>query len=155
MKSFVQITSSISLEEFTLLTQPLIGLPITRPWRGIGSTLLLEIGALRGKYKSGKPRGEAGVEIEWSWRVETPRTIKFGSWCAEQKINRGISELEGHVIEEITFTNRLPELSIRLSGNKWIQSFTTAEGQPDWSIFLPDGSWLTVRRGCVVREEQT
>jgi len=67
-------------------------------------------------------------------------------------MNRGIKLLSNHTIEDITLFGRLPELSIRLSGGKWIQSFMTADGQPDWWVFLTDESWLHVKRGCVFRE---
>jgi hypothetical protein len=30
----------------------------------------------------------------------------------------------------------------------------TAEGQPQWAIFLPDQSWITVERGLVIRDTQ-
>jgi hypothetical protein len=35
-----------------------------------------------------------------------------------------------------------------------IHSFTTSEGQPDWTVFLNAGSWLTVKRGSVRKMSQ-
>lgn len=148
----MQIESSIVVGRFETLTRPLIGLPISLPWRGHGSALFLELGALSRRYPSGRPGADAGIMIEWSWRVERRRSIQFGSWSTDRKINSGIQRLQDHRIEEIAFGGRLPELSIRLSGALWLHSFMTAEGQPSWSVFLPDHSWLTVRRGRIVRE---
>ena len=90
--------------------------------------------------------------IQWSWRVEQRNSIQFGSWSTDRKIDLGILRLQDHLIEEISVVGRLPEISIRLSRALWLHSFMTAEGQPDWSVFLPDRTWLTVRRGCIVRE---
>ena len=113
----------------------------------------MEIGALNGRYApSGRPRADSSIMIEWSWRVERRSSIHFGSWSTERKIDSGIASLQDEQIEEILLDGRLPEISIQLSGTRWLHSFMTAEGQPAWSIFLPDNTWLTVRRGCVVRE---
>jgi hypothetical protein len=90
--------------------------------------------------------------IEWSWRVESPAGIQFGSWSGKRKMEHGILGLIGHKIEGIALTGRLPEISIRLSGGKWVHSFMTAEGQPEWGLFLPDSSWLCVRRGRLFQE---
>jgi hypothetical protein len=70
---------SIDAEEFAELSQPIVGLPIAHAWRGHGSALFLELGRLhrvdltrlvRRQKQSGNPKGEAGVMIEWSWRIE-------------------------------------------------------------------------------------
>jgi len=90
--------------------------------------------------------------IQWSWRVERRSSIQFGSWSTDRKISSGITRLQDHRIEEISLVGRLPEISIRLSGALWLHSFMTAEGQPNWSVFLLDHTWLVVRRGCIVRE---
>ena len=142
----------ITKEEFEQMTRCLVGLPITRPWRGGGSALFLELGSLADTGASrGKPKGEATVMIEWSWRVESPRAIVFGSWCGVRKIDRGIQNLAGLNIEDISLVGRLPEIMIQLSGGRWIQSFMTADGQPVWTLFLLDGGLLYVERGCVFR----
>jgi hypothetical protein len=151
MPHALQIASSISAGEFESLTRPLIGLPVSCPWRGCGSAIFLELGSLARRPSRGS-RGEASIMIEWSWRVERRRGIRFGSWSGSRKITLGISSLQDHLIEEISLVGRLPEISIRLSGATWLHSFMTAEGQPAWVVFLPDRTWLTVRRGRIVRE---
>jgi hypothetical protein len=49
---------------------------------------------------------------------------------------------------------RLPELVIALSGGLWVHAFNTAEGQPQWTVFLPDESWLRVDGGRLVHNTQ-
>ena len=60
--------------------------------------------------------------------------------------------LQNRRIEDISLFGRLPEISIRLSRGLWLSSFMTTDGQPDWTVFLHDDTWLTVRRGCIVHE---
>jgi hypothetical protein len=138
--------------EFVELTRPLVGLEVSRPWRGYGSCVVLELGPLVEKYRaSEKPRGRVSIMMEWSWRVQTARAVSFGSWSSERKMNNGIARLEGMLVQEISIEGRLPELSVRLSGNRWLRSFMTAEGQPSWCVRLDDGSWLSVQRGVIGR----
>jgi hypothetical protein len=81
--AFYYVTSSfnrrITRADFDELVAPLLGLPISGPWRGYGSTLFFELGRLRdepllathGRLAGGSSRkGEATVMIHWSWRVE-------------------------------------------------------------------------------------
>jgi len=146
-------TEPITSAEFTELTHSLVGLKISRPWRGYGSAIFMELGRLRRKPRpSGKGyflKGRATVMIQWSWRVERKRSIAFGSWSGERKINNGIASLKNRFLEEILIEGRLPELYLTLSGNLWLHSFATAEGQPEWTVFLLDGSWITVDRGVL------
>jgi hypothetical protein len=65
----MRIESSIAATQFETLTQPLLGLPISRAWCGHGSALILELGAVNGRYRSGKSRGTVNIMIRWSWRV--------------------------------------------------------------------------------------
>ena len=90
--------------------------------------------------------------IEWSWRIEGTRAIRFGSFSGNRKMTNGINSLKGSLIEDMGLAGRLPELSIRLSGRKWLHSFMTAEGQPEWTVFLQDNRRLTVVKGQLVRQ---
>ena len=146
----------VSDADFERLTAPLVGLPITHPWRGYGSALFLELGPLkrvrrvRGKGHSHK--GRASVMIEWSWRVERQRSIDFGSWSTDRKIDSGIRGLKRAKVESVQVEGRLPELCLALSDGRRIRSFMSSDGQPRWALFLPDESWLCVQRGVVIRE---
>jgi hypothetical protein len=90
--------------------------------------------------------------IEWSWRVERVRSIEVGSWSSDRRIDAGITRLIGAHITEVSVTGRLPELSLALSDGRWVQSCMTAEGQPSWVVFLPDGTSLSVERGLLMHD---
>jgi hypothetical protein len=92
--------------------------------------------------------------IEWSWRVERARSIEVGSFSSERRIDAGIARLSGSRIKTIDIAGRLPELVVELSDGRRIHSFMTAEGQPAWTILLPDKSWLAVERGTLVHDTQ-
>jgi len=100
------------------------------------------------------PRGEFGIMLEWSWRVERARSIEAGSWSTERRIDTAVARLRGPRVTAVSVTGRLPELVVGLSDGKWVHSFMTAEGQPAWTLFLPDGSWLTVERGRIIHDVQ-
>ena len=141
-------------DEFESLTRSFVGLDVTRPWRGYGSAFFMEVGPLTQVYeRTGHTKAECGFDFGCSWRVEAQRSVLFGSCSSDQKINRGIATLKGFAMLDVKATGRLPELCVQLSSGRWIHSFATAEGQPEWIIFLKDGSWLTVKRGRIVREK--
>jgi hypothetical protein len=139
--------------DFEHLTRSLIGMPVTKTWTGYGSTVFFEFGAMRpvlhGKY-SGE-RGAFSLMLEWSWRVEAPRAIKFGSWSRDSRIEKGLAALEGEIVQAVSLDGSLPEITVDL-GIARVRSFMTAEGQPAWTLFLPTEDWLCVRRGLLVRE---
>jgi len=142
----------ISGTQFRTLTRSLIGLPVARPWRGYGSAVFLELGQLTRKYpRTGRTRGEAGIMIQWSWRVESMHAISFGSFSGDREMNRGIRSLACSRVREVTLVGRLPEIYIRLTGGKYLHSFMTTDGEPQWAIFLQDGSWLSFKGGHMVR----
>ncbi len=150
---------TISPSEFDLLVGSLLNLPITRAWRGYGSALFLELGELRPAdppRRDGTPRmkGEGTIMIQWSWRVERARSIEVGSWSTDARIDSGIARLGGLQVVALAVDGRLPELIVGLSDGCWLRSFMTAEGQPEWTVFLPDESWLTVERGRIVHDTQ-
>jgi hypothetical protein len=157
------VNRKVTQAQFLALVKPILGLPVSRAWRGYGSACFLEIGelfeySLHDGRKSSE--GQFGVMIEWSWRIEKPRSILCGSWSSERKINNGIANLQDRVVEEIVLSNRLPEISIKLSGGRWLQSFMTAGGEPRWSIFFRNKKgksvvWLTFSNGRIVLETDT
>jgi hypothetical protein len=131
-----------------------VGLPLTRCRRGYGSAILLDFGTL---HTIDTPRpsecGDCHVLIEWSWRVEGPRAIKFGSWSTDARMNRGLKSLEGLRLVSADVEGRLPELVLELENKTWVHSFQTTDGQPDWAFFLaPEGDWIHVARGRLERQ---
>jgi len=133
-------------------------MPVTRPWRGFGSAVFLELGRLRREPRVVRPgfvlKGRVTVMVEWSWRVEGPRSVVFGSWSGDRKMNRGIDSLKGTRVRSVTLEGGLPELRIAFDDGRALQSFITVESQPVWVLFLEDGSQVSVRRGVVTQSEQ-
>lgn len=145
----------ITRDEFVTLAAPFIGLPITFAGRGGGTCLLIEAGPQDQPVPNRDYlRSATKMMMQWSWRVESARAIRFGSWSRDRKMENGIATLVGRTILEIGIEGRLPELRLALSGGLWISTFMTAEGQPSWAAFLPDGSWLTVERGLLIHDTQ-
>lgn len=150
--------TNISREQFHALTRPLVGIPVSHTWRGAGSAIFLELGELttftrtmrRGEVEF--MQGEVGLMLEWSWRVESPGAIQFGSWSENPRITRGVASLEGHTVLDVQLEGRLPELVLTLSGKRWLNTFMTAEGQPAWAIRMRDDAWLGVNRGHLYRQ---
>lgn len=141
----------------------LVGLPVTHVWRGYGSALFMEFGALtdkgaRGDGSERNPEGQMGLMIQWSWRIERPRSILCGSSSEDSKWPNAFKRLLGASVSELQTFGRLPEISVGLSNGLHVVSFMTSGGQPAWALFDRrdlDTSWLTVRRGRIVQERQS
>lgn len=151
--------TTLTREQFRALTRPLVGMPVSHAWRGFGSAIFLELGALTTSTRTDPRRGEVvhtdgevTLMLEWSWRVESPRAIRFGSWSTNPRITRGVASLRGHTIVALELEGRLPELVLTLDRNRWLHTFMTAEGQPQWAIRLQDRAWLGVNRGHLYRQ---
>lgn len=149
----------LARDDFRALTRPLVGMPVSHAWRGFGSAIFLELGALTTHTRTCRRRGEVThmdgevkLMLEWSWRVESPRAIQFGSWSTNPRITRGVASLQGHTVLDVDLEGRIPELVLTLDGDRWVHTFMTAEGQPQWSIRLRDGAWLFVHRGHLYRQ---
>jgi hypothetical protein len=110
-------------------------------WRGYGSAIFFEFGRLTpstGTRRNGtalNPRGELGLMIEWSWRIENTASILCGSWSEERLWEPTFDLLRGKEILELTVVGRLPEIAVALTEGLYITSFMTAEGDPSWVLF--------------------
>ena len=138
----------------------LIGLPVFHVWRGYGSALFVEFGEHHPTGKQdgapGNPSGDITLMIEWSWRIEKPRSILGGSWSAEKRWPGMFKKLLGANVSDIQFIGYLPEIEVSLSNGLRIVSFMTAEGQPAWALICrttPKGT-LCVRRGKLYEQER-
>ncbi|MDQ3584756.1 MAG: hypothetical protein ACR2GW_03910 [Pyrinomonadaceae bacterium] len=147
----MNMAETISLEEFHAVTRCLVGMQVSHAWRGYGSAIFCEFGELR-QSEAKNLKGEATVMLEWSWRVEKQRSVFFGSFSGERKIGNGLQALVGRKIVDVVVEGRLPELVISLSGQVWVHSFTTVEGHPEWTLFLPDRNCVSSRLGRIERE---
>jgi len=140
----------LTLAEANLLVQPLVGLPVSMPWKGYGSAIFLELGNLvQPKRSRHHPNGEANISIEWDWRVEEGSTVKYGSSNSRPDIKCGIEGLRGVSIEEILIHGQVPELLIQFSNAQRLVSSVMVTGDPAWSIKLPDANWVSCVGGVV------
>ena len=119
-------------------TEALMGKTVSHVWRGYGSALFVEFGELApGKVRKGKdgnPVGEPTLMIEWSWRIENPRSILGSSWSSEGKWPGMFKKLIGSKVVSVEFFGHIPEICISLSNGRRIVSFSTVEGQPEWEL---------------------
>jgi hypothetical protein len=135
-----------------------VGLPISDIWRGHGSAIFLEFGRLtptmRVTGEAGKPEGEFGLMVEWSWRVEMGERIICGSWSDEALWQLALTNLKSATVDSITTFGELPEIVASFSNGMRILSFMTAEGDPAWALFDRRGQRLTFhsRQGRVIIE---
>ena len=97
------------------------GLVVAHIWRGYGSALFIEFGALvpsiviRKDGTPGAPSGEIGLMIGADWRIEDANTIVCGSDSEEGLWKPAFARLIGkHVVDVATF-GRLSEILISLS----------------------------------------
>ncbi len=125
---------------FVSFTWSIVGLPVSRIWRGYGSAIFLEFGQLlpgrlRRDGSEGGLKGEWTLAIEWSWRIEGKRRIWCGSWSEEEKWQRTFARIEGAAVVSVELQGRLPEIDLSLSNGLHVLSMMTADGDPRW--------WLT------------
>jgi hypothetical protein len=137
----------------------LLGLPVSHFWRGYGSTIFLEFGRLtpriRRSGKVGNPRGELGLMIGWSWRIENAVSILCGSWSDEPLWEPTFDLLRNKAVEKLSVVGRLPEIAVGLTEDLHLSSFMTAEGDPKWCLFdrrSDPVTWLCVRDGVLTVE---
>lgn len=118
-----------------------IGLPLSHLWRGYGSAIFLEFGRLTPSTRTRRdgtaynPRGELGLMIEWSWRIENTASILCGSWSEEPLWEPTFDLLRNKAVVELSVVGRLPEIVVALTESLYVSSFMTAEGDPQWSLF--------------------
>jgi hypothetical protein len=138
--------------------EALIGKAVTHVWRGHGSAMFLEFGKLTPRTRidctPGQPDGEISLMIEWSWRIERPKSILGGSWSAEGRWPGMYEKLKGATVSEVQLYGQLPEICVSLSNGLRVASFMTAEGQPEWALIArqPKIGSLCVKRGSLYVE---
>ncbi|HVY05541.1 MAG TPA: hypothetical protein VHB46_06155 [Burkholderiales bacterium] len=148
---------------FALFETALVGLPASHVWRGHGSALFLEFGKLSPSSRVrrdglvGNLSGEITLMIEWSWRIEKPRSIMGGSWSDERRWPGMLSKLQGSTVVGVRTFGALPEIEVSLSNGLRVVSFMTSEGQPEWGLICRGSMQRTlgVRGGRLVVRELT
>jgi hypothetical protein len=148
------MTSNEGVDALRPFREGLIGLPLSHLWRGYGSAIFLEFGRLtprtRRNGEAGNPRGEFGLMIEWSWRIENRTSILCGSWSDEILWQPTFDLVRNQPVVDLSLVGRLPEIVVALTGDHYVSSFMTAEGDPSWTLFARRGDtvrWLNVREG--------
>jgi hypothetical protein len=148
---------------FSPFESALIGLPVSHVWRGHGSAIFVELGRLapstrvRRDGSIGNPFGEITLMIEWSWRIERPRSILGGSWSSERRWPGMFKNLQGTKVIGAKLVGTLPEIELSLSNGLRLASFMTAEGQPEWGLICRNDLQCTlgVRAGRLAVGELT
>lgn len=138
---------SITTEEFATAVRSLIGLEISRAWIGYGTAAVLELGALKdetGPDGQTIQKGEVTIMVGWSWRIEGPWSVLFGSTSSRRQVSEGLTGLQTSRLTNITLDGSLPELTLELSNGMRIRSFMSADGDPEWLMMLADGSAVFV-----------
>src|SRR5689334_1233510 len=110
----------LTLAEVNVVVQQLIGLSVSRPWKGHGSALFLEFGQLASRpgWQQTRHVGEAGIHLGWDWRVEDGVTVLYGSSNSRPEITQGIESLRDTAISRISIAGAVPELSIQFDSGQ-------------------------------------
>ena len=154
---------NISKEEFYSLVNPIVGMKISKVWRGYGSALFLELGkltknsfTLRTSAVQEYYEGDYTLFVGYGWRVERISSIYFGSWSTNKIIENRFPKLNRKTILEFDIEGRLPELRIKLSDGLWIHSFCTTENQPEWYLRLNTNktnyNLIQIQRGKIFKK---
>ncbi len=152
-----------ALESFSRVADDLVGMKVSHLWRGYGSTIFLEFGALApGKVRrdgsAGNPVGEIMLSVEWSWRIEDETSIICGSWSEDDVWERSFNRLRDAAVSRLSMVGRLPEIDLELTSGHHFVSFMTADGQPEWSLVdrrSTPHTWLSVRDGLLFEDDGT
>jgi hypothetical protein len=141
-----------SIEEFHLLVQPLVGLPVSLPWKGYGSSIFLALGTLLPLDISRRrlhQKGEACIAVEWDWRMESGAKVLFGSSNSRPQMDSGIAALQGATVQSLSVFGAVPELVVQFSNSDSLRTMVMTSGDPEWSVKLPDRRWIYARAGRI------
>lgn len=142
--------SEISKDNFCELVRPLIGLPVSLPWKGYGSTIFLELGQLSPlQPRQHHNPGEACIWIDWDWRMEQGVEVLCGSSNSGPAIEKGIAELQGSTVENLIVEGAVPELVASFSNGRLIRSMVMRPYDPQWSIRLPGPTYIFSKAGLL------
>jgi hypothetical protein len=145
----------LNRDELQTLLLPLLDLPVSRPWRGYGSFVSLQLGELRQEPlgKTGKfgSFGEASVFIEWDWRIEDNSGIVCGTSDSIPKTETCVAALLGVRVTDLTVEGILPELTVSFSNGQRLRSMAMVSGDPQWHIKLLDSTYVCCEASRLVQ----
>jgi len=139
----------------------LLGKKISLAWLSDYTAMYLEIGNLQnGKIylngKIGRPIGEYTIYVGYNWRIERSKSIIGGAKFSKTRLERFARMLIGKEIIAINRFGRIPEISIEISRNLWISTFSMDGEQPEWSIRLGENParWLCTENGILTIDKR-
>ncbi|MEY2482671.1 MAG: hypothetical protein QOK24_1199 [Verrucomicrobiota bacterium] len=142
--------SEVTADEFDALVRPLIGMSVSLPWKGYGSTIFLELGQLSplpGPQRH--DRGEACIWVDWDWRIEEGAKVVCGSSNRGPEIEKGIAGLQGSTVESLCVAGEVRELVASFSNGRCLKSMIMRPHDPQWSIRLSASTWLFSEAGLL------
>ena len=143
----------LNKSEIEAYLQKCVNLPISDAWMGYGTAIFLELGKLYKRKDNRtytlKGNGRISIMIEWSWRLESNKSIITGSFDTKKKMGNELNKLIGKSIKEISIFGRIPEICVNINQNRWLCSYATEKGQPEWAILFKKKGYLEVKKGKI------
>ena len=139
---------AIPTAEFHKLVHPMLGLTVSRAWKGFGSAIFLELGKLSPPEEGeNNSMGEFTIQPGFDWRVEANGMILFGSQNSTPEIESRIVSFHGASVQKISVEGAVPEMVIEFSTGYTLHSMTLFTGQPEWGIRLESQDYIFVKNG--------
>lgn len=147
--------TTITIAEFRQRAATLIGMPVSKPWKGYGSTIFLDLGLLRAAPDGKTEKAEACISIDWDWRLENDRKVICGSSNSGPKISACLAAIERLTISGVALEGSPHELVVTFSNGVRLRSMAMVSGHPQWLIKLPGDYWVSCEEGSLVSSNGT
>lgn len=130
------------------------GQRISCAWLGGANCLFLELGELSAPSDKKPGKGEFTVLLEYGWRVEKDTDIVAGPADDVSLITFVLESLTGEVLLAPVVQSGPPELILALESGYRIVTFSGLAGDPEWSVQLPGGDYVSVSAGEITVSPQ-
>ena len=90
--------------------------------------------------------------MEWCWQVVGTRGVGAGSWAPDGRVTAALRSGLGRRVTGLTVSGPEAALTVTVDGNREVHAAGPAGMAPQWTLFLPDGTWLAVEDGRVVHD---
>jgi hypothetical protein len=145
----------VTTSDFLTRASALIGLPISRAWKGYGSTVFLELGELLLSEAHPKGVSQACISIDWDWRTESESKIICGSSNSGPEIANHLAMFEGETVKELVLDGSPRELNLVISSGLRLRSMSMVTGSPQWAIRFSDGIWFSCEADALLASDGT
>lgn len=139
-------------EDLPVLFQSLVGLRVSYPWAGHGTTVFLELGKLTSTLLPRRGRvsthGEAVVMSGWTWRVEKDGEVLFGSSTTRRVRAAGLASLRHAAVASISVVGDVPDLRVEFEDGRSFASLSAGEDEDSWSVKLMDQRYVFAHEGA-------